>query len=252
MDIRNFDDVVEEYVPRQKAKSKNPLAPVHPFRMLVVAASGGGKTNLVCNLVMDYLVWDRLYIFAPDLTEDKYVWMIGTLKAIEDKYNEINETDEQMVWFSDKPEDIPDVNDLDENYQNVVIIDDSVVNKAANERVSELMIRGRKRNASVIYQTQSFFNVPKVMRLQANYVVLFTVAGQNELREICKVFATQVEYAEFKKLFAQCTGRPFGFMLLDLKTSKAPMKIRCGFDQLYFPDNMHVTDEDGKELKKSE
>lgn len=82
MDIRNFDEVVSGYVPKEKYRNKNPLSPQWPFRLLVVAASGSGKTNLVCNLVMDYLIWDKIYIFAPDLTEDKYVYMIGTLKAI--------------------------------------------------------------------------------------------------------------------------------------------------------------------------
>jgi len=233
MDIKNYDSIVEEFLPKDKCRNKNPLAPQWPFRFLVVAASGAGKTNMVCNLVMEHLDFDRIYIFAPDLTEDKYIYLIGTLKAMEDKLNAANETDEQIVFYSDRPEDIPDVNDLDPDFQNLVIIDDSVVNKAANAKVSELMIRGRKRNASIIYQTQSFFHVPKIMRLQANYVALFSVASANELREIGKNFAAGVDYTEFVKLFRECTNRPFGFMLLDQKTTKAPLKIRCGFDGVY-------------------
>jgi hypothetical protein len=252
MDIRNYDEIVEEYIPNEKVRNKNPLAPQWPFRFLVVAASGSGKTNMVVNLIMEHLDFDRVYIFAPDLTEPKYVYLIGTLKAMEQRLHEVNGGDEQIVFFGDKPEDIPDVNDLDPDFQNLVIIDDSVINKKANEKVSELFIRGRKRNASIIYQTQSFFHVPKLMRLQANYVALFSVAGAGELREICKHFATQVDYNEFKKLFKQCTDRPFSFMLLDLKTSKVPMKIRCGFDGLYSPEPVVTDAETGEELRKKE
>jgi len=237
MEIRNLDELINQFVPKTKSQNKNPFAPVFPSRAMIIAPSGGGKTNIVMNLVLDYLQFDRLYLYVKDLEEDKYQFLLSYMQSVQKQYNEANDTEEQIFFFSDRAEDIINVNDLDKDKQNLIIIDDSVLDKEANEKVSELFIRGRKRNALVIYQTQSYFDVPKIMRLNSNYVILLNANNQRELIEIAKTYASDIDFQEFKNLYKQCTAEPFGFMVIDAVSPYKCMKYRCNFDGLYCEEN---------------
>ena len=84
-----------------------------------------------------------------------------------------------------------------------------------------------------MYQTQSYFDVPKIMRLNSNYVILLNANNQRELIEIAKTYASDIDFKEFKSLYKQCTSEPFGFMLLDMVSPHKCMKYRCNFDGLY-------------------
>ena len=56
------------------------------------------------------------------------------------------------------------------------MIADMINNKKLNLVVTELFIRGRKINTSVVFITQSYFKVPKEVRLNTTY---FLIMKQN-------------------------------------------------------------------------
>ena len=56
------------------------------------------------------------------------------------------------------------------------MIADMINNKKLNLVVTELFIRGRKINTSVVFITQSYFKVPKEVRLNTTY---FFIMKQN-------------------------------------------------------------------------
>jgi hypothetical protein len=233
MDIENLDNLIHQFVPNEKHRNVNDLCPQWPARIIIVAPSGGGKTNLVLNLIIKMLLFDRLYVYVKDLEEDKYVFLLGLMQELEEKFNELNETEDELVTFSDKGEDIVDVNDLNPKMQNLVIIDDAILDSKANEKVSELFIRGRKRNSTIIYQTQSYFDMPKIIRLNANYLILLNVNNKRELIEIAKTYACDIDFQEFKKLYEECTSEPWSFMVIDMKTPHKCLKYRMKFDGVY-------------------
>ena len=49
------------------------------------------------------------------------------------------------------------------------MIDDMINNKKLNSIVTELFVRGRKWNISLVFITQSYFKVPKDVRLNTNH-----------------------------------------------------------------------------------
>ena len=49
------------------------------------------------------------------------------------------------------------------------MIADMINNKKLNSVVTELFIRGRKLNISIVFSTQSYFKVPKDVRLNSTY-----------------------------------------------------------------------------------
>jgi hypothetical protein len=68
------------------------------------------------------------------------------------------------VTFSSSKDDIVNVDDLDKEYQNLIMFDDFVT-EADQHLIIDLFIRSRKKNCSLIYLTQSYFSTPKDIQL---------------------------------------------------------------------------------------
>ena len=62
---------------------------------------------------------------------------------------------------------------LDKENKILIIFDDMIAdmtdNKKVNSIVTELFIRGRKLNISLVFMTQSYFKVPKNVRLNTSH-----------------------------------------------------------------------------------
>lgn len=231
--IKNMDEICDKFVEKKVYRNKNELAPQHPFRMLVVGPSGGGKTNIVMNLIMEYLDFDKLYLFAKDLQEEKYLTLIALCQSTA-KSAGIEEN--EVIEYYDDPTKV-DISSFDPQKQNLVVFDDMVTESKKNqELIDNLFVRGRKTpNCSVMYLTQSFFNTPPLLKKQVNYIILLNVNNQRELQEISKTYATDIDYKEFKQMYKDCIAEQWGFMVLDMKTTNKCMKYRCKFDGLYNP-----------------
>ena len=61
------------------------------------------------------------------------------------------------------------------------MITDMIKNKILNLIVTELLIRGRKLNISIIFITQSYFKVPKDVRLNSTHLFIMKIPNKREL-----------------------------------------------------------------------
>ena len=76
-----FDDVAKENL-----KESNPNWPQilnHPCRILIIAGSGFGKTNLLSNIIYQQPDTDKIYLYAQDPYEAKYQFLIKNVKMLE-------------------------------------------------------------------------------------------------------------------------------------------------------------------------
>lgn len=203
-----------------------PHLPQHPFRMIMNGNSGSGKTNVLLNLLFngDYcLNFHKIYLYAKDLTEDKYEWMI---KKIEDMRESVNDGD--IFEYGSKIEDVVKCDDLDRDKMNLLIFDDMVTEK--NQKVIEdLFIRSRKRNASIIYLSQVYHKIPSTMRKNMNYVAFFRPTTNRETTTLGVDYCTDIDGPEFKRIVNKATEKPFTFLLIDMITPNKSLKYRCGF-----------------------
>ena len=62
------------------------------------------------------------------------------------------------------------------------MIADMINNKKLNSMVTELFIRGRKLNISLVFITQSYFKVPKDVRMNATHSFIAKTPDERELK----------------------------------------------------------------------
>ena len=67
----NFGDYTDEN--KTEHHSKWPYIPDHPYRILIIGGSGSGKTNALLNLINNQPDIDKLYLYAIDPYEAKYL-----------------------------------------------------------------------------------------------------------------------------------------------------------------------------------
>ena len=77
----NLDDIINAN--NEDHDLKWPYIPDHPYRMLMIGGSRSGKTNALLNLIKeqnsDNLI-DKIYLYAKDLNEPKYQFLIKKLE----------------------------------------------------------------------------------------------------------------------------------------------------------------------------
>ena len=70
----NLDDITNE---NNKEHNKNwSYIPDHPYRILIICGSGLGKTNVLLNLISQQDDIDKMFLYAKDLSEAKYEFLI--------------------------------------------------------------------------------------------------------------------------------------------------------------------------------
>ena len=74
----NFDDVVNEN--KTKHIKNWPYIPDHPYRILIIGGSASGKTNALIDLINEQSDIDKIYLYARDLSEPKYQYLILNVK----------------------------------------------------------------------------------------------------------------------------------------------------------------------------
>ena len=70
----NLDCIAEENNKEQNEKWS--YIPDHAYRILIIGGSGSGKTNPLINLINEQKDIDKIYLYAKDLSEPKYKYLI--------------------------------------------------------------------------------------------------------------------------------------------------------------------------------
>ena len=81
--------------------------------------------------------------------------------------------------------------------------------------VKELFIRCRKLIISLVFITQSYFFVPKKVRLNSTYYLIMKIYNQRELQNIPINHSANIDYGDFVKIYKKCTSEPYSFIACD-------------------------------------
>ena len=95
------------------------------------------------------------------------------------------------------------------------MIADMINNKNLNPIVTELFIRDRKLNISVAFITQSYFKVPKDVRLNPTHFFIMKILTERELQQIALNHLSDIDFKDFMKIYKRCTAKPYSFLVND-------------------------------------
>ena len=70
----NLDSIINGN--NKEHNEKWPYIPDHPYRIIIIGGSGSGKTNALINLINEQNDIDKIYLYARDLSEPKYEYLI--------------------------------------------------------------------------------------------------------------------------------------------------------------------------------
>ena len=107
------------------------------------------------------------------------------------------------------------------------MIADMINNKKVNPIVTELFIRARKLNISIIFITQSYFRVPKDVRLNTTHLFIMKISNKKELQQIASNHLSDTDFKDFMKIYKKCTAEPYSFLVNDTTLScDNPLRFR--------------------------
>ena len=188
---------------------------------MIIGGSGSGKTNALLNLIKEQDDIDKIYLYAKDLSEPKYEFLIKKREDAGTKHlNDPEAFTECYNTMDDIYEDIDEHNPSRER-KIFIMFDDMIADIMKNKKfqaiIKELSIRSRKLNISLVFITQSYFSVPKVVRLNSTHYLIMKINNKRELQNIAINHTADIDYKDFMKIYRECTEEPYFFWQLILQ-----------------------------------
>ena len=186
---------------------------------MITGASGSGKTNALTNLINEQHHIDKIYLYARDLSKPKYELLIKKREDVGIKHVNYSKA---FIECSNTMDDIYEkINDYSSirKRKKIIVFDDMIANIMTNRRfqaiTKELFIRCRKLNISLVFITQSYFSVPKDVRLNSTHYLIMKINNKRELQNIAINHSADIDYKDFMKIYRECTKEPFNFLTID-------------------------------------
>ena len=154
-----------------------------------------------------------------------------------------NREDVGRSYFDDPNAFIECSNRMDDVYHNIddynpsrqikilIVFDDMIAEIMANKNfqavIKELFIRCRKLNISLVFITQSYFSVPKDVRLNSTDYLIMKINNRKHLQNIAINHSGDIDYNDFVRIYKVCTRKPCSFLTIDtILPASDPLRFR--------------------------
>ena len=199
----NFDEYANEN--KIENNSKWLYIPDHLYRILIVGGSGSGKTNALLNLINNQPDLDKIYLYAKDPYEKKYQCLINKREKL--GLDHFRDPKAFMEYSNDTQDVYKNIEDysLGMKRKILIVFDDMIAvminNKKRNPVVTELFIRGRKLNISIVFITQSYFKLTKGVKLNSAQFFIIKIPNKRELQKISLNHSSGIDFKYFIKIY---------------------------------------------------
>ena len=192
------------------------------------------KTNTLLNLINEQRDIDKIYLYAKDLSESKYEHLINIRENAGIKH--LNNP-KSFIEYSNTMDNIYkniDHYNLNRKRKVLIAFDDMIADIMTNKKfqsiIKELFIRCRKINISLVFITQSYFSVPKDVRLNSTHYFIMKINNKRELQNIAMNHSADIDYKDFIKIYREYTKKPYYFLTIDTTLpSTNPSRFRKNF-----------------------
>ena len=217
----NFDDYTNEN--KREHNSKWPHIPDHPYKILIVGGLGSGKTNALLNLINNQPDIDKIYLYA------KHQYLINKREKV------------GLDHFKDPKAFMEYSNDMEDAYKNIenynlgkkrkilIVFDEMIADMINKKKLNPVVTEffNRKLNISIVFIIQSYFKVPKDVRLNFTHFSIMKIPNKRELQQITLNHSSDIEFKDFIKIYKKCTAEPYSFLVNDTTLiSDDPLSFR--------------------------
>ena len=112
-----------------------------------------------------------------------------------------------------------------------MIFDSMIANIMTNKKfqaiTKQLFIRCRKLNMSHVFITQSYFSVPKDVRLNSTHYLIMKINNRKNLQNIAINHSANIDCKDFMRIYRECSKELFNFMTTDTTLpANNPLRFR--------------------------
>ena len=200
------------------------------------------EKNALLNLINNQQDIYKIYLHAKDPYEDKYQYLINKRECV--GINHLNDPKAFIEYSNDMHDVYKNIDNYNPDKENEILIvfggmiADMINNKKLNSVVTELFIRGRKLNISLIFITQSYFKVPKVVRNNSTHFSIMKIPNKRELMQIAISHSSDINAKDFIEIYRKYTDKPYSFLVIDTTLpSNNPLRFRK---------NLNITNDDNQ------
>ena len=97
------------------------------------------------------------------------------------------------------------------------MIADMINNKTFNPIITELSIKGRKLNISIVFIT--YIKVPKDVRLNSAHLFIMKISNKRELQQIAINHSLDINFIDSMKIYKKSNAEPYSFLFNDTTLS---------------------------------
>jgi hypothetical protein len=204
-------------------KTHNPNYKEHklnlPFRMLIVGGSGAGKTQTLMNLIRIMNgTFNNIHIITKNKEEPLYDYLESKVDT--------------GLTITEGINSAPDLDEFDKKEQTLIVMDDLVLEKN-QKQLEQYFIRARKLNCSLVYLSQSYFGVPKMIRMNLNYLIIKRLNTLQDLFRMMREYSLGVSKDVLVDLYQHSIqDNKQDFLLVDLD-SEPKDRFRFNFLNVY-------------------
>ena len=222
-EIVNFYSVIPK---KYLDESDNPNFKHHnislPFRMCVVAPSGSGKTNFLLNLIKVFSMGEGTFADISIITQNK-----------KEPLYEYLEGEFEQIKIHEGLSHTPKLDDMDKKYNHLVVWDDLVLAKNL-DMVSNYYMRARKQNCSVVFLSQSYYDIPTFIRKNSSYLVILDLGGsKREITAIMNEWGGSLDKDELRAVYSDATSVHLRPLIITGGKTEPNKKFRKGWLDYY-------------------
>lgn len=195
-----------------------------PFRAVVVAPSGSGKSSWIGNLISKFCkgagTFVSIIIVVKNKDEAIYRYLASLSDAIQIKEG--------------GAEQIPPLDKVDKDVANLLIVDD-LQNEKNLQSVCDWYIRCRKRNCSICFLSQNYYVTPIVIRRNCNYLVILKLSGTREIKTILHEAGVGITIEQLMNMYEYSTREKFHTFIIDYESNDINHRYRHNFTEYLCP-----------------
>src|SRR5438093_6649608 len=226
------------------------------FRMLILGSSVAGKTSLLLQLLLEpgFIDYNALYIFSAIPSQQEYILLlhgfsnglskeqIASIALNQDSFRGVpipilckkfaelaspqtvansfaQSTSPITVQLSNKVNEIPLPEHLDKSMKNIIVFDD-VINSLNQNTMSEYYSRSRHHSCNCIYLSQSYFDLPRIIRLNSNFIIIFKLSKHNLNDMYNSAVGTLVEKNNFISMAENVWAKKYSYIAINKENDK--------------------------------